>query len=85
MGGFREERINEEVSYIDYCLQVHFSFPDERHFHIDIIEDYESHMHIHGEFWEGEEFEVRSISNQITQSNSQSLLQMITDLIGEVI
>ena len=78
-----KERIREEVSYIDEDLQVHFSFPDKDHFHIDVIEDGASHFHIHGEFWNGNEFEVRSISNQMTQYNSQNMMNLVTDLIGE--
>lgn len=81
----KEQVKNEVEEYSDYygnCLHVHFSFPSEEKFHIDIIEDYCSHMHIRGTF-ENDCMEITSISSRITQSATQDFLRYFADLMSD--
>ena len=76
------KRIKEEINNIDEDLIVHFSGKNIT-FHIDIIEDYISHMHIRGNI-ENDCVMITSISSKITQSNTTEILKVIAYLSQEI-
>ena len=77
-----KERVKEEVAYIDDTLQVHFSFASKTKFHIDIIEDYCLHFHIHGAFEDGY-MEITSVSSHLTIGISTAIFRLLADLMDE--
>lgn len=78
-----KDRIKEEINYVDEDLKVHFSTKGDK-FHIDVIEDYVSHMHIRGTTELEYCIMITSISSQLTNSNTASILRVVADLMEEL-
>lgn len=77
------ERILEELKPDMYNeCQFHFSFEmkgDEEHFHLDIIEDYCSHLHIRGWF-NYDLIEITSINNGgVTHDTYQQVIGFLNE------
>lgn len=73
------KNILTEALYWDNTCQVWISFPKENEFHIHIIEDYCSHMHIRGTIDDG--VEVRSTHSALCSGTTRDALDAMDEII----
>ena len=62
--------------YITYRV----SFPDKDHFHLDVIEDYCSHVHVHGTYEEDGTLYISKFSSAATVDLTHEVTDFIQNL-----
>ena len=80
-----KEAIEENIDDIkwqttDY-LNFRFHFPTKDKFHLEIIEDGVSHLHIRGTFDETDISSIDSISNKATLSTFQVVMNVLMEIL----
>ena len=60
-------------------LKFHFQFPTEDTFHVDIIEDECNHLHIRGQFDDGEVLCYDKISSRVTKSLFEVVMSFLLE------
>lgn len=73
---FVEELHDWYSDYINYRV----SFKDRDRFHLDIIEDDCSHIHIHGEYQEDGTLYVSYFSSSVTMGLTDEVLDFVRDV-----
>ena len=79
-----KEDIKENIDEIKWqttdCLNFWFHFPAKDKFHLEVIEDGVSHLHIRGTFDGLDIASIDSISNRTTLSTFQAVMDVILGL-----
>lgn len=73
------EDLLPDLQWTNDSVRIHFSFKekgDDEFFHIDVIEDYQSHMHIRGWF-NDDLLEVTSIHSNVTHDLFYEVLSFL--------
>ena len=74
-----KEFVDYQKSWLSDYINYRVSFKDDDKFHLDIIEDCCSHIHVHGVYDDGF-FHIKKFSSQATVDLTNEVLNFIKEL-----
>ena len=71
------EDLKTELQWSNDCINMRIDFPDKNRFHLHVIEDYCSHLHVRGELENGEVFSINKVSSCVTKDLFFQVLEFL--------
>lgn len=75
-----KEFIQEQKDWYSDYINYRVSFKDDEQFHLDVIEDYCSHIHVHGTYEGDGRFYISHFSSAATIDLTQAVTDFIQNL-----